>query len=154
MSSYQTTALPELNLLQHTATAATPAETGPAVAGLFGRLIPTMQSLGMDVDQPTVAWYDDSGERMRIGVGVPVDTAPEDAADLQEGRLAAVPDAVVVRYRGPLSGLQQQWVDLHGYLAAQGKQATGPCREIYLRGSTETDDWEIDLQQPVAGDRS
>ena len=151
MTRYQLTCLPALTLAQYAGSVAALADVGAVVGPMFGRLLGSMSRLGLDPDQPTVAWYCCADTGTDLGVGVPVDEGfdPGDTG-LELGELPAVPRAVVVRHEGTLDGLTGAWQELHQYLDAEGLHHVGPSREIYLAGDvTREDSWVIDLQQPV-----
>lgn len=152
MSHYEITSLPVLRLAQYTGQVATADQMGDVVGALFGRLLGSMQQLGLDTDQPTVAWYDGSGAAPAVGVGVPLSGAL-DVGDtgLETHELPVVDRAVVVRHEGSLGGLAQAWQQLHEHLTSEGLSPAGPCREVYLAGDVSREDsWVVDLQQPVA----
>ena len=152
MTTYQTTSLPAVTLLGYPGAAATQAEVPDIVGPLFGRLLGTMQQLGLDPDQPTTAWYGGTGEQTELGVGLPADEVPDGVpTDLQPTTLDAADRAVVVRHTGTLDGIGPAWAALHEHVGAQGFTPAGPCREVYLAGSMDQpDSWVVDLQQPVA----
>lgn len=151
MSDYQVTSLPAVTLLGYTGTATSMSEVPQVVGSLFGRLLATMQQLGLDPEQPTTAWYGGSGDRTDIGVGLPADQVVDGRADLQPTRLDAVERAIVVRHTGTLDCIGPAWSALHQHLGEQGLTPVGPCREVYLAGSMDQpDSWVIDLQQPIA----
>lgn len=147
---YKTTSLPAVTLLEYTAKVTSMAETGSAAGRLFQRLLPTMEKLGMDVEQPTIAWYEEDIDGVEVGVGVPFEKRPAEIADLTPGELPAAKKAVVTRHTGSLEGLQQAWQDLHEHLRKEGLKPHGPCREVYVSGDMDADSWVIDLQQPLA----
>lgn len=152
MTHYEIISLPALSLAQYTDRITSQTETGEVVGSLFSRLLASMQQLGLDPEQPTVAWYAGGDTDAELGVGVPV-TGSLDAGDtgLEDGALPAAERAVVTRHKGTLDGLAPAWQALHQHLAAQGLHPSGPCREVYVAGDVSREDaWVVDLQQPVA----
>lgn len=152
MSNYEIVSLPGLSLLQYTAEVDDVEKSGPAVADLFGRLLPEMLRLGLDPDQPTVAWYDMTAQRIRLGAGVEMEdaSAHSQRTDLEPGQLPGSERAIVTRYRGNLEGIGKAWSQLHGHLSQEGLTPGGPCREVYLAGRVEEpESWIVDLQQPL-----
>lgn len=154
MSTYETTSLPDLSVIQYTAEVHDQSEIPPVVGDLFGRLIPLMGQLGLNPEEPTIAWYDFSAATMSLGVGFSTTEVSREratGAGLEIGELAAAASAVVTRHTGTLEGIQTAWADMHRHVLDQGLTPNGPCREVYLEGNMEQpDSWVVDLQQPVA----
>ncbi len=152
MSTYEITSLPAITLLGYAGTVTHQSEIPDVVGPLFGRLLDTMRQLGLDLDQPTVAWYAGADERTDLGVGLPSDRVLDDRrANLTRTSLDAAPRAVVVRHTGSLEGISPAWSALHQHIREEGLTPAGPCREVYLAGSMDRpDSWVVDLQQPIA----
>lgn len=151
-SRYDISTLPAVDLLGYPGSATSMAEVGDVVGPLFARLLSTAANLGMDVDQPSLAWYSGDETAVQLGVGMPADAFPAQAPDdLQPNTLVAAERAVVTRYTGTLDGIGPAWQSLYRHLSEHGLEPAGPAREVYLAGSIDQpDSWVIDLQQPVA----
>lgn len=151
---YESTDLPALTVAGHTGWAPSRSEVGGVVGPLFGRLLADLARLGLDTDQPTVAWYDLADDGVSLGVGVPAGEGTDgDGSGLTTATLPGAEQAVVTRHEGTLEGIGAAWAALHQHLSAQGLTAAGTAREVYLAGDPQRPgSWVVDLQQPVVRD--
>ncbi len=137
-------ALPELALSQRTAVVADQNEIGPAIGPMFQDLVTEQLRAGGRPTHPAYAWYEASEDRLRFGAGF--------AADIpgaERGRLAAVDRAITTTYVGAMAGIGDAWAELGSYVAAEGLEPVGPCREVYLNTEGPQEEWVTELQQPV-----
>lgn len=141
--------LPALEVSQLTAEVAEQSEIGPVIGPLFQRIDRAAGASGVSAE-PGMAWYDLSDTGTRLGACGPAGLAGD---GIEQARLDERPDAVVTTYTGPLLRIAEAWQALGAHLAEEGLQADGTCREIYRGtpvGMDPTDEWVIELQQPVA----
>jgi len=147
---FVTKPLPALTLAQRTATVTDQSEIGAAIGPLFGDLLADAGRAGLDVEQPTVAWYEMDEESIRFAAGMPL-AAGETIPGYEVETLPAAPRAVTVVHHGSMETIGDTWQALMQYLGAEGLSPAGRCREVYF--STPDDDldaWVTELQQPVS----
>lgn len=64
--------------------------------------------------------------------------------------LPAVEVAVCGVHLGSMEHIAESWQALHAEIFARGLVQSGPCRELYVRATSEDQtDWVTELQQPV-----
>lgn len=147
-------ALPEVTLVQLSATIDEINQTGEVVGPLFTRVNDAVRAAGAAYVGPGIAWYGSNADgQMQVGVGEQIGSAPVPAG-LERHTLPAVERAVVLRYEGAeIDGIQAAWQQLTAEVAARGLTQAGPGREVYLATPFDPngDGWVVDLQQPVAG---
>ncbi|KGN32646.1 MerR family transcriptional regulator [Knoellia sinensis KCTC 19936] len=142
--------LPELTLAQRTGTATDQSQIGPAIGPLFAALLTDAGRAGLDVEQPTVAWYDGDADTLRFAAGMPL-AANESIPGYEVETLPASARAVTVVHHGSMETIGDTWQALMQYIGAAGLSPTDRCREVYI--STPQDDpdsWVTELQQPVS----
>ena len=142
--------LPAVTLAQRTATVDDVSQIGATVGPMFATLIADMVRVGIDPEAPTCAWYEEHGDGMRIGTGVPVTADSPDLPGTELETLPSAARAVTVVHRGDMLTLQNTWQQLMQYCAAAGLSPVGRCREIYISTPEGNEDaWVTELQQPV-----
>lgn len=147
--AFTTKPLPELTLAQRTATVSDQSQIGPVIGPMFGQLLDDAGSAGIDVEQPTIAWYDMDEESIRFAAGMPLRTG-ESIPGYEVETLPAAPQAVTVVHHGSMETIGDTWQALMQYLGAAGLSPDGRCREVYISTPLEDPDaWEVELQQPL-----
>jgi DNA-binding transcriptional MerR regulator len=143
---FEEKALPELVLTQLSTTVADHDEIGQHVGPMFEELVTKLHAQGIRSTGPAVAWYDEDGDGIEVGVGFP--TPPTDVAE--RVTVPAAERAVVATYRGAMSGIGDAWQELGAHVTREGLSFAGPCREVYLQADGPEETWVTELQQPVA----
>lgn len=142
--------LPALTLSQLTAHVDEHHEIGPAVGPLFGRLIPAAEAAGVDVAQPSYAWYTSTEDGIELGVGLPLEPGGTPIPGTTPGGLQEAPRALTVVHHGDMASIGESWQALVREAEARGLTLDGPCRELYLDTSgADQAGWVTELQQPV-----
>lgn len=148
---FTTKPLPELTLSQRAATVTEQAEIGPVIGPMFADLLADAGRAGLDVDQPTLAWYDTDESSIRFAAGMPVAPGASPLPGWDVETLPAVARAVTVTHHGSMETISDTWQALMQYVGAQGLSPAGRCREVYLSTPLGDEDaWVTELQQPVA----
>lgn len=143
-------ALPALTLTQLTSRVADVDEVSEVVGPLFGRLMPLAAAAGLDIEQPSYAWYAAAENGIELGVGLPIGADDVAVEGTELGTLPAASRAVTVVHRGDMATISDTWQALMRRIEAQGLSPQGTCREVYLdTTSTDEADWVTELQQPV-----
>lgn len=91
-------------------------------------------------------------ERAEYEVCLPVSGTVKSEGNIQVKTLPAATVAAV-RVRGPYSDIGARYTELLAWLAAEGLDAEGPPREVYLRhpgGEGDPADFLTEIQVPVA----
>lgn len=147
---YVTTSLPEVTLAQRTATVADQSEIGPVIGPMFGDLIGAAARAGLDIEQPTIAWYDSDGDGLRFGAGMPLQDG-QSIPGFEVETLPAVERAVTVVHHGSMETIGDTWQALMQFIGAEGLSPSDRCREVYVSTPQGDEDaWVTELQQPVA----
>lgn len=147
---FVTKPLAELTLAQRTATVTEQSEIGSVIGPLFGELLADAGRAGLDVEQPTIAWYEMDEESIRFAAGMPL-RAGESIPGYDVETLPAAPRAVTVVHHGSMETIGDTWQALMQYVGAAGLSTTGRCREVYVSTPLEDPDaWVTELQQPIA----
>lgn len=137
--------LPALTLSQRTAVVADQTEIGPVIGPMFQDLVVAQVRAGGRPAHPAYAWYSGDGEKLHFGAGFAAAIDGE-----EQGHLDPVERAVTTTYVGAMDGIGAAWAELGSYVAAQGLEPVGPCREVYLNTEGPQEGWVTELQQPVA----
>jgi DNA-binding transcriptional MerR regulator len=153
---FVTKALPAVRIAELTGSVAAQPEIGPTIGPLFGRLAAALAEDGASLAAPALAWYRAGEDGMECAAAFPVgfdDPTPALArigARIQT--LPAVDRAVTVLHRGGMDGIGETWQALAHHLQAQGYQADGVAREVYLHMPMDDDPatWVTEIQQPIA----
>lgn len=136
--------LPALELSQRTATVADRSQIGPVIGPMFEELVAAQIEAGGQPAHPGYAWYEFGGEGLTFGAGFEAEIARA-----ERGRLDTVDRAVTTTYVGAMEGIGDAWAELGSYVAANGLEPSGPCREVYLKTDGPQAGWVTELQQPV-----
>ena len=148
---FVTKPLPELTLAQRTATVTDQSEIGPTIGPLFAALLADAGRAGLDVEQPTIAWYEMGEESIRFGAGMPLAHDGEAIPGYEVESLPGAERAVTVVHRGAMESIGDTWQALMQYIGAAGLSPSGRCREVYVATPEGDEDaWVTELQQPVA----
>ncbi|MFC7492366.1 MULTISPECIES: MerR family transcriptional regulator [unclassified Knoellia] len=147
---FVTKALPELTLAQRTGSVTDQSEIGQTIGPLFADLLSDAGRAGLDVEQPTVAWYEMSEDSIRFAAGMPL-AAGESIPGYEVETLPAAGRAVTVVHHGSMETIGDSWQALMQYLGAEGLSLDGRCREVYIATPHGDEDaWVTELQQPIA----
>ena len=94
-----------------------------------------------------IATYSETEEGLEVVAGyVGSGPAPDGCT------LVDYPEATAVCgvHLGEMARIGESWQALHRWIAANGYEYDGPCREVYVRAeSPDQADWVTELQQPV-----
>ncbi len=139
------TSLPQVHLAQLTGEVTEQPQIAGVIGPLFERLVAAFDGR---LPGPSMAWYAGDGDRLRLAAAVEVEDAP---AGVEQDDLPAADRAVATTYRGPIAGIGDAWQALGAYLAEEGLETSGVCRELYHRlGEGPAGEWVVELQQPLA----
>ena len=145
MSEYVVKDLPAVRLAALTATLDFDV-VGERIGPMFDEAQEALGRDFADLETP-IATYDMTDDGMDVVVGYGHVGPPP--ASLEIAELPAVA-AVCATHLGPMSGIRASWDALHRYLADNGFEYDGPCRELYVRALDEDQlNWITELQQPV-----
>jgi DNA-binding transcriptional MerR regulator/effector-binding domain-containing protein len=148
--------LPAVRVAQLVDSVADQPEIGPRIGPMFQRLAGVLSGSGIALDQPAIAWYQPSDDRMQIAAAFPVTLAevtPDLAgAGVQVATLDAAAHAVTVLHRGGMETIGETWQALARHVEDKGYRGAGVGREVYLHMPMDADPagWVTELQQPVA----
>lgn len=140
--------LPALTVLAKTAVVDDMSQIGPTVGPMFEGLATDLAQAGDPPAHPGVAWYDESGDGMRIYAGYLNKKAPVGDAEFRE--LAAAPRAITAVYVGAMAGIGAAWEQVAAHAQSRGLSFAGPARELYLDVQGPQESWVTELQLPVA----
>ncbi|RZU64202.1 DNA-binding transcriptional MerR regulator [Microterricola gilva] len=154
-------ALPEERVAGATAIAPGfgPSNITPVIGPLFDRLRAAMTAAGVSPQGEAIASYDaiedaPDGESVRASAWliVPDDVAAGDGFTVQT--LPGVIQAATIVHHGSMATIGESWQALHDWIAENGFELAGVCRERYILSQPEPqEDWVTELQQPVATTR-
>jgi DNA-binding transcriptional MerR regulator len=153
MRTFTETSLPEVRLVQLSASVSSMEEIEPQIGPMFGRVNRAIDDAGLARTGPGVAHYTvtDAGMLAAAGEQIGDAAAPE---GLEIGTLAGVPRALATTYEGggAIDGIQAAWQALVVEIEARGLTPTGVCREVYHETPLDPGgkNWVIELQQPIA----
>jgi DNA-binding transcriptional MerR regulator len=131
-----------------------PENIGPVVGPMYPEAEGMLDAAGITGYGPAIALYeaDESGEgtgvRVIAGFVVPEGTGEVPGLELHE--LAGVEQAAVTVHRGEVTGIGDSWMALTDWIAQNGYELAGVCREVYWTpGDRPQSEWVTDLVQPV-----
>ena len=139
--------LPAVRLAQLTTEVGSQAEIGEQVGPLFDRLHAVLQAADHPTTGHPVAWYQATGDGMRIGVGWPTTVARVAGAEVASQ--PAFERSLTVLHHGSMATIGDSWQALVTEAERRGDVA-GPGREVYLETPMDdADAWVTELQQPL-----
>jgi len=147
--------LPAVRVAQLVDSVADQPDIGPTIGPMFQRLTAALSGSGIVLDQPAIAWYRPSDDRMQIAAAFPV-TLTEVPTELtragvQVATLDAAAKAIVVLHHGGMETIGDTWQALARHVEEKGYRSAGTAREVYLHMPMDADPagWVTELQQPV-----
>ncbi|MBL1079336.1 MerR family transcriptional regulator [Nocardia sp. 2] len=124
---------------------------GPVLTELFERLDKLVPESGLVVHEPSIAYYEDLGDRVRCHAALQVSGTASPASLFEVVELAGIPRAATMVHRGPLADLGPAFDVLGRWADENGYAVTCPIREVYLHCPPEhdSDEWVVELQLPI-----
>jgi effector-binding domain-containing protein len=148
--------LPAVRVAQLVDSVADQPEIRPIIGPMFQRLAAALSGSGIALDQPAIAWYRPSDDRMQIAAAFPIAltevTADLADAGVQVATLDAAANAVAVLHCGGMETIGDTWQALARHIEDKGYRSAGIAREVYLHMPMDADSagWVTELQQPVS----
>ncbi|WP_182883695.1 MerR family transcriptional regulator [Microbispora sp. H10949] len=125
----------------------------PVIQPLYDELCRRICEAGLAVTGPTVAYYEQVPEGVRVHAGAPVNAEPGGAYDFDVVDLPAIEQAATVIHHGTMDQADlttqrlAQWIEENGY------RSSGFAREVYLTyGHGDPATWVTELQEPISRD--
>ncbi len=123
-----------------------PDRLGDLIGPMFDQVQSVLELVHASLSTP-IATYAETEEGMDVVVGFAYDG--EAPGDLTIVNLPAE-KAVCGVHLGPMNKISESWQAIHRWVAENGYEYAGPCRELYVRAESEDQqDWVTELQQPV-----
>ena len=130
-----------------------PENVSPVIGPLFDSLHSSLLAAGVTPGDQGLAMYeaDDANDAgARAYAAFPVEEATASASGFTVTEIPGVDLAAATVHRGSMSTIGESWEALHTWIAANGYQLAGTCREVYLVLQPEPqENWVTELQQPV-----
>ena len=106
---------------------------GDFLGGVFGEVMGVVGAQGLRPDGMPFGCYVPTPDGFRIEAGFPTNAPVEPSGRVVASTLPAGP-AILVRYKGPYSGVKPAYEAAEAWLVANGWEATAPPWEAYLDG--------------------
>lgn len=123
----------------------------PDVAGVVGPVFDAVAELIGDERgslATPIAQYETIEDGLQIIAGYAYNGPSRDGFEVVE--LPAAEAAVCGIHLGSMDHIAESWQAIHAEIFARGLVHSGPCRELYVRATSEDQsDWVTELQQPV-----
>lgn len=132
-------------------------DIGPVIGPLYDELLGRVETAGVTLTAPGVAYYEDAGDASRpgavlvhAGVAVAADVRAEDlGGDVRIVVLPAVERAATVVHRGSMDSVLPTAQALAQWIDANGERSSGYAREVSLACPEDRDQWVTELQEPL-----
>ncbi|MEM9749167.1 MAG: MerR family transcriptional regulator [Actinomycetota bacterium] len=127
------------------------ADVGPVIQPLYPQLFIAFAEAGLDIDRPSIAFYDDS-EDGGVGVhaGFPVDDDVDEVPGLEIVELPEVELAIAAIHRGDMATVDVDTIpSIFDWMREHGFRTTGYSREVYLECPDDITQWRTEMQFPI-----
>ncbi|GAB3241452.1 MerR family transcriptional regulator [Kineosporia babensis] len=130
-----------------------PDEVGPVIQPLYGQLHERMQSAGVAMTGPAIAWYEEKADGVLVHAGCPVNLELGAEHDFEVIDLPGIEQAATILHHGSMDGVMATEQQLVRWIDASGYRADGLNRELYLNyGMGDESTWVTELQVAVFRD--
>lgn len=127
------------------------ADIGPVIQPLYPELIAALNSAGVEIAGPSIAYYDDTVDGgIGVHAGFPVDESVTEVAGLEVVDLPEVPLAATAIHQGDMATVDVDTVaPIFDWMRANGFRTTGYSRECYLDCPDDVTQWRTEMQFPI-----
>ncbi|MFC0864025.1 MerR family transcriptional regulator [Sphaerimonospora cavernae] len=123
---------------------------GPVIQPLYAELCRRIDEAGLTITGPTVAYYEQVPEGVRVHAGAPVNAEPGKAYDFDIVDLPEIEQAVTVIHHGSMDDADVSAQRLAEWIEENGYRSSGFAREVYLKyGYDDPSTWVTELQEAV-----
>lgn len=144
--------VPAVRLAELSAAAAgyEPDEIGPVIQPLYMELCARIDRAGLAIVGPTVAYYEEVPEGVRVHAGAPVNAEAGRTYDFDIVDLPAVEQAATALHHGDMATVDATAQGLAQWIEDNGYRSSGLAREVYLNyGEGDPETWVTELQETV-----
>ncbi|GAA1505570.1 MerR family transcriptional regulator [Sphaerisporangium rubeum] len=125
---------------------------GPVIQPLYPELMSRIEAAGLAITGPSVAYYEQTGDGVRVHAGFPVNLDPVKEYDFDIADLPPIERAATTIHHGPMHDVDVTMQQLAKWIEENGYRSTGFAREVYIQyGHGDPADWVTELQEPVTG---
>jgi DNA-binding transcriptional MerR regulator len=123
---------------------------GPVIQPLYPELIKRVQTAGLTMTGPGIAYYEQVDDGVRVHAGFQVNLEPGKTYDFDVVDLPAIEQAATIIHHGDMAGVESTGQQLAKWIEENGYQSSGFAREVYLQyGHGDPSTWVTELQEPV-----
>jgi DNA-binding transcriptional MerR regulator len=126
-----------------------PQSIGPVVGPLFTDLAARIDSAGVAMTGPAVAYYDQTADGILVHAAFPV-TAEPGGHDFAVLDLPGIEKAATIVHHGSMDEVMPTSQALACWIEENGYRPLGLPREVYREVAEDPADWVTELQAPVA----
>ncbi|WP_405087359.1 RNA-guided endonuclease TnpB family protein [Microbispora sp. NBC_01389] len=127
--------------------------SAPVIQPLYDELFRRIEEAGLTVTGPTVAYYEQVPEGVRVHAGAPVNAEPGGAYDFDIVDLPAIEQAATVIHHGTMEQADATTQRLAQWIEENGYRSSGFAREVYLTyGHGDPATWVTEMQEVISRD--
>ncbi|SEL42944.1 MerR family transcriptional regulator [Streptacidiphilus jiangxiensis] len=131
-----------------------PRHIGPVIGPLYRALHERLDTLGVPVTGPDIAWYEPEGdgalgEGITVHAGITVSVEPGSVPGLDVVEIPAVERAATIVHHGSMDRVLGTVQTLARWIETSGEEADRLGRELYLQSCGPQEEWVTEIQWPL-----
>lgn len=132
------------------------ADIGPVIQPLYPQLLDALNSAGVEIAGPSIAYYDDSADGgIGVHAGFPIDESVTQVSGLEVVDLPEINLAATAIHHGDMATVDVDTVaPIFDWMRAHGFRTTGYSREHYLDCPEDISQWRTEMQFPIEPDEA